>query len=213
MIASSEGRRCAPALFARGGDGIALVLRREEGRIDHHRRGELVAEIMREPGCDAAAERMADDNRRPGLVRARLAPRFARLADELAEIVSGAPIRTPHAAERRRDDAPLAGEERRDEAPPVAVRGAAVQEYEARLAALAPGEGLDLRAIDGDERPLGLDCDHAFEPCRRRGLLPAKGRERRHGVRFGHANALKLQATSNSPAAPMPPPTHIVTTT
>ena len=66
----------------------ALVLRREEGRIDHHRRGELVAEIMGEPGCDAAAEGMADDNRRPGIVRARLARRFARLADELAEIIS-----------------------------------------------------------------------------------------------------------------------------
>ena len=63
----------------------ALILRREEGRIDHHRRGELVAEIMREPGCDAAAEGMADDNRWAGVIRARLASRFARLANELAE--------------------------------------------------------------------------------------------------------------------------------
>ncbi len=193
---------------------IALVLRREEGRIDHHRRGELVAEIMREPGRDAPAEGMADDNRRPGVVRARLAPRFARLANELSEIISGTPIRMPHAAERWRDDPPLAGEEWRDEAPPVSVGGSAVQKYEAWFAALSPGEGLDLRAIDRDESPLGLDCDHAFEPRRRGRLLPAKGRERRHGVRFGHASvARKVQATSNSPAAPMPPPTHIVTTT
>ena len=67
---------------------IALVLRREEGRIDHHHRGELVAEIMGKPSCDAPAERMADDNRRPGVERAGLAPRLPRLADELAEIVS-----------------------------------------------------------------------------------------------------------------------------
>ncbi len=45
----------------------------------------------------------------------------------------------------RRDDAPLAGEERSDETPPVGVRGAAVQQDEAGLAALAPGEGLDLQ--------------------------------------------------------------------
>ena len=120
----------------------------------------------------------------------------------------------PHAAERWSDNAPLAGEERRDETPPVPVGGPAMQEYEAGLAALAPGEGLDLRAVEGDECPLRLDCDHAFEPRRRRRLLPAKGRERRHGVRFSHARvAAKIQATSNSPAAPMPPPTHIVTTT
>ena len=71
-----------------GRRGIALVLRREEGRIDHHRRGEFVAEIMREPDRDAPAERVSDDNRRPGLERAGLAPRLPRLADELAEIVS-----------------------------------------------------------------------------------------------------------------------------
>ena len=149
----------------------------------------------------------------PGLVCARLARRFPRLADELAEIIRGPPIRTAHAGERRRDDAALTGEKRGDEAPPVGVGGPAVQEYEARLAALAPGEGLDLGALDGDERPLGLNRKHALEPRRRRRLLPAKGRERRHGVRFGHADALKAQATSNRPAAPMPPPTHIVTTT
>ena len=66
---------------------IALVLRREEGRIDHHHGGELVAEIMGEPGCDAAAERVSDDNRRPGLEGAGLAPGLPRLADKLAEIV------------------------------------------------------------------------------------------------------------------------------
>ena len=213
MTASSEGLHAMlPRVRARR-RRIALVLRREEGRIDHHHRGELVAEIMREPSCDAPAERVSDDNGRPGLERAGRAPRFPRLADELAKIVSVAPIRTPHAAERRRDNAPFAGEERGDETPPVGVRGSAVQEDQTRLAALAPGEGLDLRAIDRDERPLGLDRDDAFEPCRRRRLLPAKGRERRHGGRFGHANALSVQATSNSPAAPMPPPTHIVTTT
>ena len=168
---------------------------------------------MGEPDRDAPAERVSYDGRRPGLVCARLARGFPRLANELAEIVGRAPIRTPHAAERRRNDPPLAGEERGDKAPPVGVGGAAVQEYEAGLAALAPGESLDLRAVHGDERPLGLDRDHAVKPCRRRGLLPAKGRERRHGVRFGHADALEVQATSNSPAAPMPPPTHIVTTT
>ena len=183
MIASSEGLHAVLARRRAGRSGIALVLRREEGRIDHHRRGEFVAEIMREPDRDAPAERVPDDNRRPGLVCARRARRFPRLADELAEIISGAPIRTPHAAERRRDDAPLAGEERGDEAPPVGVGGPAVQENETRLAALAPGEGLDLRALDGDERPLGLDRDHALEPRRRRRLLPAKSRERRHGVR------------------------------
>ena len=193
--------------------GITLVLRREERRIDHHRRGELVAEIMREPGRDTAAEGMADDNRRARVVCAGSARGFPSLADELAEIISGPPIRTPHAAERRRDNAPLAGEEWCDEAPPVAVRGSPVQEHEAGLAAIAPGEGLDLSAIDSNERPLGLDRHHAFEPCGRRRLLPAKRRERRHGVRVGQASALFVQATSNSPAAPMPPPTHIVTTT
>ena len=51
----------------------ALVLRRKERRIDHHRRGELVAEIMREPDRDAPAERMANDDGRPAFVCARLA--------------------------------------------------------------------------------------------------------------------------------------------
>ena len=168
---------------------------------------------MGEPSCDAPAERVSDDNGRPGLECAGRAPRLPRLADELAEIVCVAPIRAPHAAERRRDNAPFAGEERGNETPPVRVGSSAVQEDETRLAALAPGEGFHLRAIDGDERPLGLDRDDAFEPRRRRRLLPAEGRERRHGGRFGHANALQVQATSNSPAAPMPPPTHMVTTT
>ena len=182
MIASSEGLTLCSRVVRAGRSGIALVLRREEGRIDHHRRGELVAEIMREPDRDAPAERMADDDRRPGLVRARRARRFPRLADELAEIIRGAPVRTPHAGERRRDDAPLAGEERRDEAPPVGVGGSAVQEDEAGLAALAPGEGFDLRALDGDERPLGLDRDHALEPRRRRG---SSARERPRAAPWG----------------------------
>ena len=52
--------------------GRLLVLRREERRIDHHRRGEFVAEIMREPDRDPAAERVPDDGRRAGLERASL---------------------------------------------------------------------------------------------------------------------------------------------
>src|ERR1700733_9137102 len=113
---------------------IALILRREKGRIDHHHRGELVAEIMRKPGRDAPAKRVPDDNGRPGLEGAGRAPRLARFADELAEIVGLAPIRAPHAAERGRDNAPVAGEERGDEAPPVGMSGAPVEEDEAWLA-------------------------------------------------------------------------------
>ena len=71
---------------------VALVLRREEGRIDHDRRGEFVAEIMGEPDRDAPAERMAHHRRRPGLAGARRARRFPRLADELTEIISGPPV-------------------------------------------------------------------------------------------------------------------------
>ena len=33
---------------------------------------------MRKPGCDAPAERVSDDNGRPGLEGARRVPRFAR---------------------------------------------------------------------------------------------------------------------------------------
>ena len=190
MIGLERGPHAVLPRVRPGRRRIALVLRREEGRIDHHRRGELVAEIMREPDRDAAAERVSDDDRRSRLERARFAAHFPRLADELAEAVRVAPIRTAHAGERRRDDAPLAGKERRDEAPPVGVGGAAVQQDEARLAALAPGEGLDLRAIDGDESPLGLDRHDALEPRRRRGLLPAKSRERRHGVSIRPRDAL-----------------------
>src|ERR1700722_12567061 len=192
---------------------IALVLGREKGRIDHHHGGEFVAEIMGEPARDAAAERVSNDDRRPGLEGAARTRGLPGLADKLAKIVSVTPLRTPHPAERRRDDAPFAGEEGGDEAPPIPMGGAAMQEYETRLAALAPGEGLDLSTVHADKRALGLDRHGPFEPPRRRGLLPAKSRKRRHGGRFGHANALSVQATSNSPAAPMPPPTHIVTTT
>src|SRR6185437_6334808 len=174
-----------------GRRGFALVLGREEGRIDHQRRGELIAEIMSEPDRDPAPERVADDSRRPRLERARGAPRLPRLADELAEVIVRAPVRAPHAGECRRNDSPLVDEERSDEAPPVGMRGPAVQEYEPRLAALAPGEGLDLSALNRDERPLGLDRDRALEPRRRRRLLPAKGRERRHGVRFAHGDRLE----------------------
>ena len=78
MIASSEGRTLCSRVVARGGEGASLVLRREERRIDHHRRGELVAEIMREPDRDPAAERVPDDGGRAGLVRARLACAAAR---------------------------------------------------------------------------------------------------------------------------------------
>ncbi len=73
MIASSEGLHAMLPRRRAGRSGVALVLRREEGRIDHHRRGELVAEIMGEPDRDAPAERVADDNGRPRLVCARLA--------------------------------------------------------------------------------------------------------------------------------------------
>src|SRR3984957_8850216 len=79
------------AMLPRGSPGrrrIALVLRREEGRIDHHHRGELVAEIMGKPSCDAPAKRVSNDNGRPGLEGAGLARGLPRLADELAEIVS-----------------------------------------------------------------------------------------------------------------------------
>src|ERR1700722_20241340 len=192
--AGDDGLERGPhAVLARvrpGRGGIALVLGREKGRIDHHHSGELVAEIMGEPGCDAAAERVSDDNRRPGLEGAGLARGLPGLADELAKIIRRAPLRTPHAAERRRDDAPLAGEEGSDEAPPVPVGGAAMQEDETRLAALAPGEILALTAAHADKRALGFDRPHAFEPGWRGGFLPEKSRERRHGGRFGHANAL-----------------------
>ena len=72
MIASSDGRTLCSRVL-RAAARAALVLRREEWRIDHHRRGEFVAEIMREPDRDAAAEGVPDDPRRPGLKRARRA--------------------------------------------------------------------------------------------------------------------------------------------
>ena len=106
---------------------------------------------MSQPDRDAAAKGMANHGRRPSLVCARRARGFSRLADKLAEIISGAPIGTPHAGERWRDHSPLAGEERRDETPPVSVGGSAMQEYEAGLPALAPGKRLDLRALDRDK--------------------------------------------------------------
>ena len=145
---------------------------------------------MRKPGCDAAAERVSDDNRRPGVEGAGRAPRLARLADELAKIVSLAPIRAPHAAERRRDNAPLAGEERGDEAPPVRVGGSAVQEDETRLAARAPGEGFDLRAIDRDERALGLDRDDALEP------MPAPAASAREKPRAAPWGSIRARRSS-----------------
>ena len=39
MIASREGLTLCSREFARGGEGLSLVLRREERRIDHHHRG------------------------------------------------------------------------------------------------------------------------------------------------------------------------------
>ena len=42
---------------------------------------------MGDPDRDAPAERVPDDNRRPGLVCARFAPHFAGLADELAKVI------------------------------------------------------------------------------------------------------------------------------
>src|SRR6185437_16000952 len=134
-----------------GRRGFALVLGREKGRIDHQRRGELIAEIMSEPDRDPAPERVADDSRRPRLERPRGARGLPRLADELAKVITRAPVRTAHAGERRRDDPPLPGEERSDEAPPVGMRGPAVEQDEARLAALAPRDRLDLSALNRDE--------------------------------------------------------------
>ena len=99
-----------------------------------------------------------------------------RTAVQTALPVKDAP---PHAAPR---------EEQRDQAPPVG-RGRAAVEGATRLAALAPGQGLDLSALHGDERPLGLDGDSALEPWRRRRPLPTKGRKRRRRVGCGHAGA------------------------
>ena len=111
----------------------------------------------------------------------RLRAPLRALRDELAEIVSLAPIRAPHAAERRRDNAPFAGEERGNETPPVRVGSSAVQEDQTRLAALAPGEGFHLApstAVNVRSGSIATTrSNHAGA-----GLLPAEGRERRDGV-------------------------------
>ena len=99
-------RMAARAAHVTAGRGRRpLVLRGEEGRIDHHRALELVAEIARKAHGDAAAERMPDDDRRPGFESAAGAPRLARLAHELLENVSLAPAGPAHAGEGRGDDA------------------------------------------------------------------------------------------------------------
>ena len=125
----------------------------------------------------------------PPRTRRPLAPASRASRTNCAEVVSGAPVRTAHAGEGSGDDAALAGEERRDERPPVGVGRPAMQEDQARPAALPPGERFDPRALDLDEGSLGLARDRALEPRRRRRLLPAKGRERRHEGRFVQADA------------------------
>ena len=204
--AGDDGLERGPhAVLARAGSGrrrIALVLRREKGRIDHHHRGDLVAEIMGEPSCDAPAERVSDDNRRPGLECAGLAPRLPRFADELAEIVSVAPIRAPHAAERRRDDAPFAGEERGDETPPVGVSGSAVQEDEAGLAALAPGEGLHLRAIDATNVRSGSIATTRSNHAGAGGFCPRKAASGAMGVDSGTRTLFKFRRLRTVPPRP-----------
>ncbi len=169
-----------------GRRGRTNILRREEGRIDHHRAQKFVAEVAREAHRDPPAERMADDDRRPGVECAAHAPRCAGLPHELLEHVMLAPVRASHAGEGRGHDPMIAGEKRRDERPPVGVRRAAVQEHQSRLAALAPGQEFDLRALDLDEGPLRLLRDRLDEPRRRRGFLAVEGRKRRHQMRIVH---------------------------
>ena len=160
------------ALRRPGRRGRAPILRREEGRVDHHRAQELIAEMVGKAHRHASAERVADHDRRSGVERAPHASGLSRLAHELIENVGVTPAGAAHPGERRGDDATLAGEKRGDERPPIGMCGAAVQEHEAGPAALAPSQKFDLRALDLDECPLRLLSDRASNQAGAGGFRP-----------------------------------------
>ena len=193
MMASSEGRTLCSRVFDRGGAGLRWFWGAKNGGST------ITTAASSSPKSWASPVAMRPPNECPTTTggpaskapAARPTSRASRT--NWRKSYASRHCERPMPLNGRRDDPPLAGEEGGDEAPPVSMGGAAMQEYETWLAPLAPGEGLDFSAVHADERALGLDRHDAFEPGRRRRLLPAERRQRRHGSRFGHANALMFR--------------------
>ena len=88
----------------------------------------------------------------------------------------------------------VVGKEGGDEGPPVGVRAVAVQQQEAGLADLTPGQGFDLRANDLCERALRHALHGLLKPAGSLGFLPFEVSQRGLNVQvfgggFGHGLA------------------------
>ena len=127
-----------------------------------------------------AAERMRDhDRRRARSGQPRDLDRRNRFPGESRDVVSRPPVGPPHAGPRYRRAAMGVGELRRDEAPPVRMGGISLQEQQARLPPLAPGQQLDSRAFHLEGRPLGLIGNRFGEPRGARRHLAVEATEQR----------------------------------
>ena len=186
MTASSEGLTLCSREFARGGEGLRWFCGAKKGGST------ITTAASSSPKSWASPVAMRPPNECPTTTggpasyapASRPASRASRTnwRKSYAARQSERPMPLKDGATTRRSPAKNGAMKLHQSpwaAPPCRkIRPGLPRSPQARVSTCAPSTATNVRS--------GSIATTAFEPRRRRRLLPAKGRERRHGGRFGH---------------------------